>query len=179
MQERLETERPIRLALFLFAAPSRQRAISVYCPARTAAELSPRGRLRAKLDKLAALLSRSGDSSPETVAVFADLLGVPTEGRYPPPPTDPRERRELILSALVGQLDALARHRPVLFVFEDAHWINSTSLELLERVAERVRRLPVLMIVTYRPEFEPPWTGGAQVTSLTLSRLGRREKRRR
>ena len=63
----------------------------------------------------------------------------------------------------------------MLFVFEDAHWINSTSLELLERVTERVRRLPVLMIVTYRPEFEPPWTGESQVTSLRLSRLGRRE----
>ena len=63
----------------------------------------------------------------------------------------------------------------MLFLFEDAHWINSTSLELLERIAERVRRLPVLMVVTFRPEFEPPWTGQAQVTSLTLSRLGQRE----
>ena len=63
------------------------------------------------------------------------------------------------LSTLVGQLDALARHRAVLFVFEDAHWIDSTSLELLERVTEHVRRLPALMIVTYRAKFEPPWTG--------------------
>jgi predicted ATPase len=110
----------------------------------------------AKLGKLAALLSRSGNTTPETVAVFADLLGLPTAGRYSSPPTDPRERRELILSTLVGQLDALARYRPVLFVFEDAHWIDSTSLALLERVTERVRRLPVLMIVTCRPEFEPP-----------------------
>ena len=124
-----------------------------------AAEFGREDTAATKLDKLAALLSRSGDSTPETVAVFADLLGLPTEGRYPPPPTDPRQRRELILAALVRQLEGLARHRPVLFVVEDAHWINSTSLELLERVAERVRRLPVLMIVTYRPEFEPPWTG--------------------
>ena len=139
-------------------------------------DLAARTTPPAKLDKLASLLSQSGDSAPETVAVFADLLGLPTDGRYPPPPSDPRQKRELILAALVRQLEGLARHRPVLFVFEDAHWIDSTSLELLERVAERVRRLPVLMVVTYRPEFEPPWTGEAQVTSLTLSRLGQRER---
>jgi predicted ATPase len=63
----------------------------------------------------------------------------------------------------------------VLFIFEDAHWADSTSLELLERVAERVRRLPVLLVVTHRPDFAPPWTGESQVTSLMLSRLGRRE----
>ena len=63
----------------------------------------------------------------------------------------------------------------MLFLFEDAHWSDSTSLDLLDRFAERVRRLPVLMVVTFRPEFEPPWTGQAQVTSVTLSRLGQRE----
>src|SRR3954468_8894912 len=129
-----------------------------------------------KLEKLAALLSRSGASTlPETVGLFAGLLGLPTEGRYPPPPTDPRQKRELTLTALVGQLERLTRRRPVLFIFEDAHWADPTSLELLERVAERVRRLPVLLILTHRPDFEPPWTGESQVTSLTLSRLGRRE----
>ena len=162
-------------ALFLLAAPSRQRALPVRCAARARRRFQPRGCPAAKLDKLAALLSRSGDTPPETVAVFADLLGLPTEERYPPPPTDPRQRRELILGALVRQLERLARRQPVLFVFEDAHWADSTSLELLERVAERVRRLPVLLVLTHRPDFEPPWTGESQVTSLTLSRLGRRE----
>ena len=134
-----------------------------------AAEFSREDAAGTKLDKLAALLSRSGDSTPETMAVFADLLGLPTEGRYPAAPTDPRQRRELTLAALVRQLEGLALHRPLLFVLEDAHWIDLTSLELLELIAERVRRVPVLMIVTYRPEFAPPWIGGAQVTSLTLS----------
>ena len=63
----------------------------------------------------------------------------------------------------------------MLLVFEDAHWADQTSLELLDRAAERVPQLPVLMVITFRPEFEPPWTGQAQVTSLTLSRLGRRD----
>jgi class 3 adenylate cyclase len=175
LQERLESERSIRLRYFC----SPRRRDSAFHPfiarLERAAEFHREDTATAKLDKLTALLSRSGDNTPETVAVFADLLALPTEGRYPPPPTDPRLRRELTLSALVGQLERLAQHRPVLFVFEDTHWIDSTSLELLERVAERVRQLPVLMIVTHRPEFEPPWTGESQVTSLTLSRLGRRE----
>jgi class 3 adenylate cyclase/tetratricopeptide (TPR) repeat protein len=175
LQGRIEPERPIRLRYFCSPHRRDSALFPIIARLERAAEFSRGDAAATKLDKLAALLSRSGDSTPETMAVFADLLGLPTEGRYPPAPTDPRQRRELTLAALVRQLEGLARHRPVLFVFEDAHWIDSTSLELLERVAERVRRLPVLMIVTYRPEFEPPWTGGAQVTSLTLSRLGRRE----
>ena len=175
LQERLETDRPIRLRYFCSPHHRDTALYPFIARLERAAEFGREDATATKLDKLAALLSRSGDSTPETMAVFADLLGLPTEGRYPPPPTDPRQRRELILAALVRQLEGLARHRPVLFVVEDAHWIDSTSLELLERVAERVRRLPVLMVVTYRPEFEPPWIGESQVTSLTLSRLGRRE----
>jgi len=175
LQERLEPERSIRLSYF--CSPHRRDSALYPFIARLehAAEFSLGDATATKLDKLEALLSRAGDSTPETMAVFADLLSLPTEERYPPLPPDPRQRRELTFAALLRQLDGLARHRPVLFVFEDAHWIDSTSLELLERVAERVRRLPVLMIVTYRLEFAPPWIGGAQVTSLTLSRLGRRE----
>jgi predicted ATPase len=104
--------------------------------------------------------------------VFADLLALPTEM---PPPADPRQKRELILAALVRQFEALARQQPLLLVCEDAHWIDQTSLELLERIAERVPKLSVLMVITFRPEFEPPWTGQAQVTALTLSRLGQRD----
>jgi tetratricopeptide (TPR) repeat protein len=121
------------------------------------------------------LALQAGDRDQETEAVFADLLSVPAGERYPPLPDDPRQKREQILAALVRQVESLAQHRPMLFLFEDAHWSDSTSLDLLDRVAERVRRLPILMVVTLRPEFEPPWTGQAGVTSLTLSRLGERE----
>ena len=104
--------------------------------------------------------------------MLGDLLGLPSEA---PLPSEPRQKRELVLSVLVGQLEGLAERQPVLLVLEDAHWIDSTSLELLERIAERVTRLSALMAVTFRPEFEPPWTGQAQVTALTMSRLGRRD----
>jgi class 3 adenylate cyclase/tetratricopeptide (TPR) repeat protein len=126
----------------------------------------------AKLEKLAELLSRLGDEPPETADVFADLLGLLANASLP---SDPRQKRELTLAALLRQLNGLARQQPVLLVFEDAQWADQTSLELLERVAEGVPNLPVLIVITFRPEFEPPWTGLAQVTSLTLSRLGQRD----
>jgi predicted ATPase/class 3 adenylate cyclase len=175
LQERLEPEQPLRLRYFC----SPHRRDSAFYPIVTrlerAAGFNREDGAETKLDKLAALLSRSADAAPQTVSVFADVLGLPTEGRYPAPSTDAQLRRELILSTLVGQLERLARRRPILFVFEDAHWVDSSSLELLQRITERVRRLPVMMIITYRPEFEPPWTGESQVTSLRLSRLDRRE----
>ena len=175
LHELLETDRAIRLRYFCSPHHRDSALYPFIVRFEHAVRLSRAGDASGKLDTLASLLSQSGDSAPETVAIFADLLGLSIEGRYPAPPSDPRQKRELTLAALVGQLEGLARHRPVLFVFEDAHWTDSTSLELLERAAERVRRLPVLMVVTYRPEFEAPWIGAAQVTALTLSRLGQRD----
>jgi predicted ATPase len=78
---------------------------------------------------------------------------------------------------LIKQVERLAQQNPILLVVEDVHWIDSTSLELLERVAERVPRLRMLMVVSFRPEFTPPWTGQAHVTALALSRLGQRDTR--
>ena len=70
----------------------------------------------------------------------------------------------------------LAERQPVLFIFEDAHWIDPTPMELLERTVARLQDLPVLAVITYRPEFAAPWTGGAQVTPLTLNRLSRKDR---
>jgi predicted ATPase len=108
-----------------------------------------------RLDKLEAILAESGNNSGETAAVFADLLAVSVEGRYRPLPQDPQRWREVTLSALLGQLAGLAQRQPVLLLFEDAHWADSTSLELLDRTIERLGRLPLLMILTFRPEFAP------------------------
>ena len=175
LQDELAAEHPIRLGYFCSPHRSDSALYPFVAWIERAAGFTREDTAAAKLDKLVALLSRSGDTPLKTVAVFADLLGLPTEGCDPPQPTAPRQRRELILGALITHLERLARRQPVLFIFEDAHWADSTSLELLERIAERVLRLPVLLIVTHRPNFEPPWTGELQVTSLTLSRLGRRE----
>jgi class 3 adenylate cyclase/tetratricopeptide (TPR) repeat protein len=143
-----------------------------------AAQLAREDPPEVKLDKLEALLSQSEENPTDAAALFADLLGVPNRGRYPMLAVDPQRRRELTFMAFVRQLEGLARKKPVLMIFEDAHWIDSTSLELLEMIVERVPRLPVLFLFTFRPELEFPWTGQPQVTSLTLSRLGQRETER-
>jgi class 3 adenylate cyclase/tetratricopeptide (TPR) repeat protein/energy-coupling factor transporter ATP-binding protein EcfA2 len=174
LQERLEPERPIRLRYFCSPHRGDSALFPIIASLERAAGFARDDALEAKFDKLSALLCQSGDTDQETEAVFADLLSLPAGDRYPPLLDDPRLKRERILVALVRQLERLAQRRPILFLFEDAHWSDSTSLELLERLAERVRRLPVLMVVTFRPEFEAPWTGQAAVTSLTLSRLGQR-----
>ena len=76
---------------------------------------------------------------------------------------------------MLSQLEAEARRRPVLMVFEDVHWIDPTSRELLDLTVDRVRRLPVLLVITFRPEFQPPWGGRSDVTNLALNRLGERD----
>src|SRR5262249_25423937 len=102
-------------------------------------------------------------------------LGLPTDGHGPPPALSPQKRKERTFEALLRQLDGLTHQAPVLMVFEDAHWSDPTSLELLSLISDRVPNLPVLLIISYRPEFQPLWLGQAHVTALSLSRLGRRQ----
>jgi len=129
----------------------------------------------AKLDKLEALLARAAPSD-EDVAFLADLLSLPASEGRKLPDLSPQRKKERTLEALIHQLDGLARHQPVVVVFEDAHWIDPTSRELLDLTVERVRSLPVLLIVTFRPEFQPPWSGQAQVSMMALNRLDRRDR---
>ena len=103
------------------------------------------------------------------------MLSLPNDGRYPALDLTPEQRRQRTLEALVSQMEALARQNPVLMIFEDAHWTDPTTLELFGRVVDRVRSLRVLLIVTFRPDFDPPWVGRAYVTFLALNRLGERE----
>src|SRR5207248_8719435 len=95
-----------------------------------AAEFKHDDTVKAKLDKLDNLLARSQTSLGDP-ALLADLLSLPDDGRYPPLTYDPQERRKRTLEALVGQVEALSRSEPVLMVFEDAHWTDPTSLELV------------------------------------------------
>ncbi|MFL5268892.1 MAG: AAA family ATPase, partial [Stellaceae bacterium] len=129
----------------------------------------------AKLEKLEASLARAAPPD-EDVALLADLLSLPGSERHPVPDLPPRRKKERTLEALIRQLEGLAREQPVLTVFEDAHWIDPTSRELLDHMVEQARTLPVLLIVTFRPEFQPPWTGRPQVTMLALNRLDRRSQ---
>ena len=127
-----------------------------------------------KLDKLDALLAQTS-TSKQDAALFAEMLSLPNDGRYPALDMDPQQRRQKTLEALTAQVEALSRQNPVLMIFEDAHWTDPTSLETFGRVVDRVRSLPVLLIVTFRPEFEPPWIGQPYVTALTINRLAQRD----
>ena len=129
----------------------------------------------ARLEKLEALLARAAPPN-EDVALLADLLSLPNSERHPLSNLTPARRKERTLEALIRRLEGLARQQPVMMVFEDAHWIDPTSRELLELAVERVRSLRVLLIVTFRPELQPLWTGQPQVTMLTLNRLDQRDR---
>jgi predicted ATPase len=126
----------------------------------------------AKLEKLEKLLARA-EATGEDVAFLADLLSLPASECRQLPNLSPQRKKERILEALIRQLEGLSRRLPVVVVFEDAYWIDPTSRELLDLAVARVRRLPVLLIVTFRPEFQPRWSGEAQVTMLVLNRLDR------
>ncbi len=100
---------------------------------------------------------------------------MPTDGRYPALVVSPQQKREMTLAALLDQLDGLAAQSLVMVVIEDVHWIDPTSLDLLDRLVVRAARMPVLLAVTFRPELEPTWVGQPHVTMLPLSRLGRHD----
>jgi class 3 adenylate cyclase len=129
---------------------------------------------QAKLDKLDAVLARTS-TSREDAALFADMLSLPNDGRYPALDLTPSQRRQKTMEALGSQIEALARQNPVLMIFEDAHWTDPTSLEVFGRAVDRIANLRVLLLVTFRPEFAPPWIGRPHVTALTLNRLAHRD----
>jgi class 3 adenylate cyclase len=139
-----------------------------------AAAITRNDDLETKLDKLDAMLAQSS-TSPQDAALLAEMLSLPNDGRYPALEIPPQQRRQRTLQALVSQIVALSRQNPLLMIFEDAHWTDPTSLELFGRIVDRIANLRVLLIVTFRPEFEPPWIGRPYVTPLTINRLAERE----
>ena len=126
-----------------------------------------------KFDKLEAVLVLSADERPSVTPLFAALLSLPID-RYPPRMLSPQKRKELTVAALVDQPIRLAGQQPVLMICEDAHWIDPSTLETLALAVERFRQAAILLLITCRPEFVPPWTGHGNVTLLNLNRLSRR-----
>src|SRR6516165_3568375 len=128
--------------------------------------------VEAKLGKLRALLA-PGARDDDDIALLSEMLSLPSTAADLT--LSPQRKREKLFEAMLNQLEAEARRRPVLMVFEDAHWIDPTSRELMDLTIDRVRHLPMLLAITFRPEFQPPWAGRAHVTSLALNRLGERD----
>ena len=129
----------------------------------------------AKLDKLEHLLAQGTDRVGEVVPLIAALLSIATEGRYPPLNAAPQRQMERTIDALVEQVTGLARARPVLCLFEDLHWADPTTLELLDQLVVRLTSERVLLLLTFRPEFSPPWRGQPHATLIALNRLPRRQ----
>ena len=172
--ERLAAELHTRLRYFCSPQHTDSALYPIISQMERAAGLAHGDTPQAKLDKLDALLAPTS-TAPEDAALFADMLSLPNDGRYPALALIPEQRRQRTLEALTSQLAGLACQKPVLMIVEDAHWIDPTSLEVFGRTVDQIKALPTLLIVTFRAEFNAPWVGQSHVTSLMLNRLGERE----
>jgi class 3 adenylate cyclase/tetratricopeptide (TPR) repeat protein len=127
-----------------------------------------------KLDKMEAWLAGGPEQRAEAAPLVAALLLLPTD-RYPPLNLSPQKQKEKSLEALVDQLEALSRRQPVLMVFEDVHWIDPTSQELLDALVPRLETMSIMSVITYRPEYTPHWAKRPHVNVLGVGRLERHE----
>jgi tetratricopeptide (TPR) repeat protein len=127
-----------------------------------------------KLDKLDALLAQTSPSVQDATLI-AEMLSLPNDGRYPALELTPRQRRQKIMEVLTAQIETLSRHKPVMMILEDAHWADPTSLAAFGRAIDRIRRLRVLLLVTFRSEFDVPWVARPYVATLIVNRLAEHE----
>jgi predicted ATPase/class 3 adenylate cyclase len=172
--ERLVAEPHTRLRYFCSPQHTDSALYPVIGQMERAARLAHDDTVHSKLDKLDAVLAQT-TTSKQDAALFAEMLSLPNDGRYPTLELDPQQRRQRTLNALIVQVQALARQNPVLMILEDAHWIDPTSLEVFGRLVDRIAPLRALLIVTFRPEFNPPWIGQSYVTAITINRLTQRD----
>jgi class 3 adenylate cyclase/predicted ATPase len=126
-----------------------------------------------KLDKLEHMLTESGQAVPEIASLFASLLSIPAASHYPKLELLAESLKQRTVTALVDRVLGLATRKPVLIVAEDAHWIDPSSAELISAAIDRVQDSCVLMVITYRPDYIPPWSGRTHLNMLMLNRLSR------
>jgi predicted ATPase len=172
LSEHIETEPHTRLRYFCSPHHQDSALHPFIAQLERAAGFTRDDTAEEKLGKLRALLA-PGARDDDDIALLSEVLSLPSSAAELN--LSPQRKREKLFEAVLSQLEAEARRRPVLMVFEDAHWIDPTSRELLDLTVDRVRHLPVLLAITFRPEFEPPWGGRSHVTSLALNRLGERD----
>jgi predicted ATPase len=176
LHERLSTEPHTRIRFF--CAPHHQD--SALYPAiaqlERAAGFRRENAAKQRLTKLEALLAQATNDVSGVAPLFADLLSLSTEERYRALPLTPQKRKEKTLQALAAQAEGLALRHPVLMIFEDVHWSDPTTRELLDLLIDQAPRMRLLAVITYRPEFSPPWVGLPHVTLMTLNRLPRQRR---
>ena len=127
-----------------------------------------------RLAKLEALITANVTAEGD-VQLLAELVSVPLDTRYSALDITPQRKRERTFEALLRQLSGLASRQPVLMIFEDLHWSDPTSRELLDLAIEQIVGMPVLLLATFRPEFQRPWNDQPHVTTVSLRRLGQEE----
>src|SRR5262249_54875556 len=174
LDERLQGERHITLRYFCSAHHTNSALFPFIGQLERAAGFERSDSATEKLSKFEALIAQS-TADPDHVAILANLFALPANDRYRLEELSPQKRKERTLAAFVAQLDGLAARQPVFMVFEDVHWIDPTSLELLAAAVERVPQLRLLLLATARPEFTPPWPSYPHMTMIPLMRLGRRD----
>ena len=174
--ERLSSEPHTRLRLFCSPHAQNSALYPTITQLQRAAAFRREDTAEQRLDKLEAVLSQATTDLGEALPLLGALLSLPVGERYTQRNLTPQKQKEKTLQALVAQVEGLAARQPVLMLFEDAHWSDPTSLELLDLVIDRAPAVPLLLIVTFRPEFIAPWTGRPHVTSLGLSRLAPRQR---
>ena len=174
LMERLATEPHTRLRYFCSPQHTDSALYPIIGQMERAAGLAHEDTAQMKFDKLDALLAQTS-TSKQDVSLFADMLSLPNDGRYPTLDLAPQQWRQKTMGALTAQMETSSRQNPVLMILEDAHWTDPTTLEAFGRFVDKLRTLRVLLIVTFRPEFDPPWIGRPYVTALTLNRLAQRD----
>jgi class 3 adenylate cyclase/tetratricopeptide (TPR) repeat protein len=128
-----------------------------------------------RLDKLEAMIARSGLEPMEIAPLLASLLSNPLEGRYPAMEMAPSEQKDRTIAALIALFVGITKDAPVIALLEDAHWIDPTSLDVFSRLVARLPGLRALLVIAFRPEFAAPWVGRSHVATLSLNRFGRRQ----
>jgi class 3 adenylate cyclase len=173
-RQSLETEPHTRLRYFCSPRHQDSALFPFIAQLERAASFERNDTPLARLDKLEALVAANTPAEGD-VQLLAELLSVPFDGRYPALELTPQGKKEKTFEALLRQLVGMARRQPVLMIFEDLHWADPSSHELLDITVKQIGRLPVLLIATFRPEFQPPWIGQPHVTASSLRRLAREE----
>jgi class 3 adenylate cyclase/predicted ATPase len=176
LEERIENEPHRALHYFGSALHQDSAFFPIIGQLEHAAGIRCKDSNETRLDKLEALLQPHSMDPRHDIALLAELLGIDGSDRYPPLRLSPQIRMQRTVTALTAQLVSLSASQPVLMLFEDAHWMDPSSQEAFEQSIERLPNLPVLLLVTARPEFQPAWVGLPQVTLQPLNRLNRRER---
>jgi class 3 adenylate cyclase/predicted ATPase len=175
LQERVAPEQPLYLRYFCLPHHQGSALQPVVAQLSHVAGFTREDTPGEKRIKIERVLAQGGVIIHATAEILADLLGLEARPEISAA-TDPQRRRSQVLNALLEQLKGLAQHGPILMMFEDAQWSDPTTLELFTLTVERIQTLPILLVMTHRPDYQPPWAGQPHVTTMALNRLGRRER---